>query len=276
MFISIAYADTNSSVIINIISSDCTPSWSCSSWGACQSNSLQTRTCTDTNNCNDLSTQPSLSQGCTCTSSGGGGSSHSSSGGTTYQYCGGKLCGLNSYCINNTCIKLWVNPSLVNQTPVVVCPTQECPACQECATCATCSEPEKLDNGLFCNKNDDCKSGYCNSEPWQIMGACSKERNTCQDKPAEASLSIFSSTTSKFFLWFGLLVLALILAYWLLARNINGKKIELNEAQQAVYDYLNQHQHQYPIKRLKQRVFENGFSKKDIKIAEKRLRQDGY
>lgn len=44
----------------------CTPNWSCTAWSVCSS-SLQTRTCTDTNNCGTISGKPSESQSCTIT-----------------------------------------------------------------------------------------------------------------------------------------------------------------------------------------------------------------
>ena len=53
----------------------CQESWSCSSWSSC-SNSIQTRTCTDSNNCGTEINKPALSQSCSVgTSSGGGGGS---------------------------------------------------------------------------------------------------------------------------------------------------------------------------------------------------------
>lgn len=42
----------------------CASNWSCSNWSAC-SNSLRTRTCTDTNNCLTPTNSPSLSESCT-------------------------------------------------------------------------------------------------------------------------------------------------------------------------------------------------------------------
>ena len=42
----------------------CTPSWSCGSWSSC-TNNLQTRTCTDSNNCGVTTGKPVESQSCT-------------------------------------------------------------------------------------------------------------------------------------------------------------------------------------------------------------------
>lgn len=42
----------------------CTPNWQCAAWSTC-ANSQQTRTCSDTNNCNTYTGEPSLSQSCT-------------------------------------------------------------------------------------------------------------------------------------------------------------------------------------------------------------------
>ena len=45
----------------------CTESWSCSEWGTC-TNSLQSRTCTDSNNCGTTNSKPVESQSCSeCT-----------------------------------------------------------------------------------------------------------------------------------------------------------------------------------------------------------------
>ncbi len=46
----------------------CTQNWSCSTFGTC-SNSLQTRTCTDTNNCGNTTGKPTESQTCTVSTS---------------------------------------------------------------------------------------------------------------------------------------------------------------------------------------------------------------
>lgn len=45
------------------IASSCIQNWSCSSWSSCISNN-QTRVCTDTNNCNNITGMPFLSQSC--------------------------------------------------------------------------------------------------------------------------------------------------------------------------------------------------------------------
>ncbi len=49
---------------LNLISLDCTETWSCTGWTAC-SGSTQTRTCTDSNDCGTISSRPILSQSCT-------------------------------------------------------------------------------------------------------------------------------------------------------------------------------------------------------------------
>ena len=48
----------------------CTPSWSCTSWSACSTGNTQTRTCTDSNNCNTTASKPAETQGCTGNSGG--------------------------------------------------------------------------------------------------------------------------------------------------------------------------------------------------------------
>lgn len=45
----------------------CTQNWQCTSWGVC-SNGVQTRTCTDANNCGITANKPVVSQSCTTNS----------------------------------------------------------------------------------------------------------------------------------------------------------------------------------------------------------------
>lgn len=47
----------------------CLQNWSCSSWSSCVNNQ-QTRTCTDTRNCNNNTGKPAITQSCTSTSTG--------------------------------------------------------------------------------------------------------------------------------------------------------------------------------------------------------------
>jgi len=47
-----------------IAQNTCVPNWQCNSWDVC-SNSTQTRTCTDSNNCNTVNGKPTLVQSCT-------------------------------------------------------------------------------------------------------------------------------------------------------------------------------------------------------------------
>jgi hypothetical protein len=61
----------------------CVPNWQASAWGECLSNSLQTRTAIDLNNCGTDSNKPALSQGCIY------GSPPVSGGGTTPPPAGG-------------------------------------------------------------------------------------------------------------------------------------------------------------------------------------------
>ena len=53
-----------SPVEITIDYGNCTESWSCGSWSNCTSN-IQTRTCTDSNNCGTTVNKPAVSQSCT-------------------------------------------------------------------------------------------------------------------------------------------------------------------------------------------------------------------
>jgi len=43
----------------------CTPNWNCGSWSECGTSGIQTRTCTDSNNCETNSGKPQTSQSCT-------------------------------------------------------------------------------------------------------------------------------------------------------------------------------------------------------------------
>ena len=64
------YRNTDSNAANAILNCDsCTPNWECTAWTICD-NSLQTRTCTDSNNCNISTNKPVESQSCsggTCT-----------------------------------------------------------------------------------------------------------------------------------------------------------------------------------------------------------------
>lgn len=51
---------------INSVTTTCIPNWSCAEWNECSSSSIQTRTCTDSNNCN-LTYLGSTSQSCIVT-----------------------------------------------------------------------------------------------------------------------------------------------------------------------------------------------------------------
>jgi hypothetical protein len=53
----------NSSIGEGTINPGCTESWTCSSFGTC-TNSIQTRTCTDSNSCGTTTTKPAESQSC--------------------------------------------------------------------------------------------------------------------------------------------------------------------------------------------------------------------
>ena len=58
---------TNSGIIeLNSGNSDCTPNWNCTNWSICLENN-QIRSCTDENNCNNISTIPPLNQECIIT-----------------------------------------------------------------------------------------------------------------------------------------------------------------------------------------------------------------
>jgi len=60
-----ALSSTEVSTMYNAYStSSCTSNWACSSWSTC-SNNQQTRTCTDSNNCNPPTNLQSLTQSCT-------------------------------------------------------------------------------------------------------------------------------------------------------------------------------------------------------------------
>ncbi len=57
---------------VNLISLSCTQSWSCDSWGGCNSSEKQVRTCTDAKDCGSTTTRPDLVQNCTLAEGGGG------------------------------------------------------------------------------------------------------------------------------------------------------------------------------------------------------------
>ena len=42
----------------------CEPNWKCSAWSSCTSENIQTRVCTDINNCNILKNKPSENRSC--------------------------------------------------------------------------------------------------------------------------------------------------------------------------------------------------------------------
>ncbi|HKZ45549.1 MAG TPA: fibronectin type III domain-containing protein [archaeon] len=46
---------------------NCTPDWSCSLWGNCQSDGTQARTCVDLHNCGNITTKPNETQTCSYT-----------------------------------------------------------------------------------------------------------------------------------------------------------------------------------------------------------------
>ncbi len=49
-------------IVNNVIEEKCEPIWRCSEWGECSKNGFQTRTCNDTNNCNE--SKPLIMQSC--------------------------------------------------------------------------------------------------------------------------------------------------------------------------------------------------------------------
>ena len=59
-------------ITIEYPSTSCTESWTCTDWSACQ-NGIQTRICTDTNNCGTTVNKPSESQSCSSGQQGDGG-----------------------------------------------------------------------------------------------------------------------------------------------------------------------------------------------------------
>lgn len=100
-----AFAVTNLDLTINrTISGGCTESWVCSDWTACVGN-VQTRTCTDSNNCGTIISKPSESQSCgtittTTTGGGGGGGGSSSHPYPDDTYCKNGICGLENIITN--------------------------------------------------------------------------------------------------------------------------------------------------------------------------------
>jgi hypothetical protein len=91
--------------------STCTPVWTCSAWSACV-NGVQTRTCTDTNNCGTTLGRPALSQTCViseCTST---------SNCQVPEVCYNSQCGLWQLCGDNSCV--WIMTSIMGMTEYVV------------------------------------------------------------------------------------------------------------------------------------------------------------
>jgi hypothetical protein len=284
---SIVYADplatANSTIGIGLtinITGNCTqsgPFYSSWSSGSCGTRSIiyynYTGLCSNTH----VTTESH-----TCPSSGGssGSSSHSSSHSSTYQYCGNKICGLNSYCLNNVCVSLGssnntanknvtpIKPAVINNTPV----KPVCAVCETCTVCATCPEVVKLDNGLYCNNDEDCKSGYCKGVALKDpAGLLSRNNHQCSDKPAESK----PMSTNSILFYMGLLLLALILAIYLLYKNSDKKPVELTPDQESLYKYFKENKDEFRIKDLKQAAIQNGSSKQDVKMALKRMKQDG-
>jgi hypothetical protein len=86
-----------------IPATECAPNWSCTSWSSC-TNSQQTRTCTDLNNCGVTTNKPSQTQGCSvaCTPACTGKACGADDG------CGGKCqtgtCSSGKVCSNAQCV----------------------------------------------------------------------------------------------------------------------------------------------------------------------------
>ncbi len=62
----------------------CTPNWNCTSWSSC-SNGVQSRTCSDTNNCGTTSSKPATSQTCITTNTTNTSTTTTTTGGETIQ-----------------------------------------------------------------------------------------------------------------------------------------------------------------------------------------------
>ncbi|MGC8812006.1 MAG: MopE-related protein [Candidatus Aenigmatarchaeota archaeon] len=107
----------------------CTPNWVCTEWSACSEEGIQTRTCTDKNNCGITAGKPAETQTCTYVSP------------TQSTYCGDGICQATETCD--------------------ICP-EDCGSCPSLVVCGNkvCEEGENYNN---CCSDCACPEGMeCN------------------------------------------------------------------------------------------------------------------
>ncbi len=173
--------------------SSCTPYWQCTNWSSCVSN-IQTRICTDANNCGVTINKPAETQSCvSCTNQCTNGTTQCSNS-NGYVTCGDynndgctewssilTSCTRCDICSNGQC----VNSCLINQvcynnqccTPsLLTCLNKICGSwsdgCGNTLNCGTCSSGQTCSNGQCvqcindnqCSSlNTECKLGTCSS-----------------------------------------------------------------------------------------------------------------
>ena len=180
--------------------SSCTQNWQCTSWSDCVNN-LQTRTCTDINNCNNNTGKPTESQSCTtqCTQN--------------WQ------CGSWSTCINNQQTRICTDLNGCNNITGMPVEIQSCTStCTESWTCDTwssCINGQQTRNcydlnncGTESNKPVTLQTCTC-IESWSCSDwtscSSSQQTRTCSDsnncgttlnKPAESQSCSSGSSSS--------------------------------------------------------------------------------
>jgi hypothetical protein len=149
----------------------CTPNWSCTNWGTC-TGGIQTRTCTDLNNCGTSTGKPAESQSCTvCTCT---------PGQTQTQSC--TRCSGSLYCTNavqtRTC-----NSDCVSWSGWSSCTGGTC-SCVSGQCGAACSTGQTQSQSCtYCNGQSLCtgsQSRYCSSScQWGSYGSCTGGSCSC-------------------------------------------------------------------------------------------------
>ena len=157
----------------------CSENWSCGSWSTC-SNSLQTRTCTDANNCGTTTQKPAVSQSCTapaCTESWSCAVWSTCSGGLQTRTCTDA----------NNCGTIVSKPATQQS-----CQNQ----CQESWSCGNWSSCQNGQQTKTCIDLNNC--GTVNDKP-PLGQVCSSEASQPESSPTATStpISVNSLPTSS-------------------------------------------------------------------------------
>ena len=131
----------------------CYPNWVCANWSECVSSGIQTRICTDKNNCRTAYRKPAVEQNCT----------YFPKITAPEEYCGDKTCQTNETC--KTCEEDCGICPIIEYCGDQICQTNEtCETCEEdCGACIICGDGA-------CNGEEDCKN--CELD----CGACQKTK----------------------------------------------------------------------------------------------------